>query len=63
MAKQVIQLTESELNRMISKTIKSALREHMDSIYDFKDLPQRSKYFDPYDDDDDEYDRFEEMTY
>lgn len=56
MAKRVIQLTESELNRMISKTIKSALREHMDSINDYKDLPQRSKYFDPYDDNDENED-------
>ena len=62
MAKQIVQLTESELNRMISETIKRALREHMDSIYDYKDLPKQSEYFDPYDDDYDEYDRFEELT-
>lgn len=61
MAKQVIQLTESELNRVIVETIKKALREQWDSIEDFKDIPKRSEFFDP--DDEEEYDRLENMTF
>ena len=61
MKKQVIRLTESQLNRMIVETVKKALKEHWDSIDDLKDTPKRSKFFDP--DDDEEYDRLEDMTY
>ena len=66
--KQTIHIKQSELKNIITESVKNTLKEHFNTIKDIKDIHKTSKmhkYKNKYDDDDNEQedDELEKMTY